>query len=1118
MKCPNCQFDNPSDANFCNQCGGKLDSSCPQCGKKKPKGSKFCNQCGLSFDIQIDPSSRAQHSSRKDSEIEMPKLVPASEGERRQATIVFSDLSGYTLMNERLDPEDVEAIMSRIKIEAVNIVESHKGIVNQFVGDEVLALFGIPTTHEDDSIRAINAALEIHKLVSQISPEIERMTGAQLRMHTGISTGLVVTHTRDIRDGSYGITGDAVNIGARLAAIAKIDEILICPETHNVIEPFFETKALEALQVKGKTAPMIPYRVTGQSPVQTRFEAAKNRGLTNFTGREHEFETLNSCLEKMLTGRGQFITVAGEAGFGKSRLIYEFRHRLNRSKIAVLQGRCQSYGSDTPYIPHNNALKRGLSLREDDTPAQLHEKIMSNVLEVDPSLEQYLHIYLHLLSVPSEVYPLSKQLHGQELIDAIHEALAAINILNAKERPYIAIMEDWHWADEASTAALKHIISVIPSHKVMLIVIYRPDLETNWSHWSHHTSIFLNPLDDQNCSQIIKSVWDVDYIPEGIAYLVQKRTDGNPFFMEEICNGLVEEDKVRLEGRQAVFNQSLEKLKLPSTVQAVIRARIDRLDHYNRESLRLASVIGREFSHRILEQILTFKERLSQTIENLKLLELIQQIRVIPESEYMFKHVITQEVTYETLLLKRRKELHDLVGCAIEELYADRIEEHVSLLYRHFSRAEKWDKAAEYGRKAANRAYRLGQFKESVSMFDKVRICFSKMTADRNNQEKLVDLLLEMLWPLQFLGQQDWALKICREAESIAGILNDPMRVGKIYFEYGLLHFFKNHYDQAEKFYLKILHHPVKGEIDKLIWTVKFPLAVTYFSIGNWGEAASLYSDVILSREKSGTVKEYSEELPFLPYTHACHHLAYIRALQGRIKEAKELILKSHTPALNTISNLQSLVYCTLWHSALSALIEEDFGVSERVTGTLETAKKTDSPILLFLLYAAQGNAFKAIREFKSAKLAYQNSLKRIAGTAHRRYLDDVYHNLIETLLALEEYQSARQFHAEALPLISLDPVINAARFDYLKGRLLSSVKTPDFEQAETLFLKSINADEKAGAVVLAAQKRFYLAGMLMGKGENDRSRTILTNLQLLFGSWDIPAWQRKCDQALETP
>ena len=387
LKCTGCGHENAAEAKFCLQCGTKLENLCPQCEKVLPPSARFCNNCGHAL-ADAEPGKPAHESP--------PRTVgdssdpPVAEGERRQATVLFSGLSGYTTMSERLDPEEVEGIMSRIKAEAVKIVASHGGIVNQFVGDEVLALFGIPTAHEDDPHRAVRASLELHELVRDISPEVEKKIGAPLRMHSGINTGLIVTHQRDDREGRYGITGDAVNTGARLAAQAREDEILLGPETRRQITPFFETEVLEPVVMKGKTRQMIPHRVVGVSTVQSRFEAAEQWGFTAFIGREGELATLNSCLEKVVAGNGQFVSVVGEAGVGKSRLLYEFRHGLDRDRINVLQGRCQSYGAYTPYQPFINALRQGLRLEEEDTPEELLRKAVANVRAIDEALEEYI--------------------------------------------------------------------------------------------------------------------------------------------------------------------------------------------------------------------------------------------------------------------------------------------------------------------------------------------------------------------------------------------------------------------------------------------------------------------------------------------------------------------------------------------------------------------------------------------------------------------------------------------------------------------------------------------------------------------------------------------------------
>jgi tetratricopeptide (TPR) repeat protein len=297
---------------------------------------------------------------------------------------------------------------------------------------------------------------------------------------------------------------------------------------------------------------------------------------------------------------------------------------------------------------------------------------------------------------------------------------------------------------------------------------------------------------------------------------------------------------------------------------------------------------------------------------------------------------------------------------------------------------------------------------------------------------------------------------------------------------------------------------------------LKLNLAVAYFSLAEWEKAAELYSEVIRTQEANNTQTEYLGEHPYLPYTHSCTHLGYIRALQGRIEETKELVQKGHAPALEQVANLQSRVWCALWHSTFSALVGEDHGALARVEGVLKIAEETDSPILCFLGYAAKGTALMAAEQFDSAQVVYEQALQTIEGMAHRRFLESVYYNLVQATLALEDRPAAERYYQAGLPLVKLNPEREASRFDFLRGRLLASSSPPNFEQAEVFFEQSIKADETSGAVVLAAQTRFYLAQMLAQKGENDRSLSLLNELRSQFQSWGIPVWQQKCEQELE--
>jgi tetratricopeptide (TPR) repeat protein len=440
----------------------------------------------------------------------------------------------------------------------------------------------------------------------------------------------------------------------------------------------------------------------------------------------------------------------------------------------------------------------------------------------------------------------------------------------------------------------------------------------------------------------------------------------------------------------------------------------------------------------------------------------------------------------------------------------------VNLLCHHFILAESWAKAVDYGRQAANRAYRLGQFHEAVSLLEQSQECLLRLPEDPPRQQTLIDLQLEMIWPLHSLGQQDRAIEICRKAESTARSLADPLRLGKVFYQYALTHFFKNQYKQAEHYYQQILELPDSSRMGTLISSVKFPLAVTYFSQGQWKKAAALYSETIRTQEADNTQTEYLEEQPYLPYTHSCTHLGYIRALQGRIKEAKELVQKGHTHSLERVANVQSRTWCALWHSHFSALVGEDHGALARAEEVLKIVEETDSPILSFLCYAAKGNALLAAEEYEATRSVYGRALQAIEGTEHRRYLEAVYYNLVRVNLALEDWPSATHYYEEGLPLVQLNPEREAPRFDFLKGRLLVSGSPPNFEQAELFFEQSIRADETSGAVVLAAQTRFYLAQMLAQKGEVEPSRSLLTELRSQFQSWGIPVWQQRCEQELQ--
>ncbi len=787
-------------------------------------------QRSLLGEAAVDISLQALHLQLQIAElVAVPDVVLQSEGERRHATILFSDLSGYTMMNEKLDPEVVQDLMIRIKSGAIRIVEYHSGIVNQFVGDEILALFGIPSVHEDDPIRAVRAALELHRMVRNMSKEVEPFIGRPLTLHSGINTGLIVTTERDNRDGKFGVIGDTVNTGARLLTQANEDEILVSPETNRLISPYFKTKSLDPVKMKGKAKPMIPHRILGKTKIRTRIEASKSRGFTPHIGREKELTILNDSLEKTIKGKGQLVTISGEAGIGKSRLIYEFCNNLDRKDIDVFQGRCQSYGVSTPYLPFLYALRRVLHLSDADSLSTLHDKVVTNLTKFNIALEQYIPIFLHLLSIPSDQYPLNKELAGEKLKQTIQEALVTINTINAKHRTRVWILEDWHWVDEASEATLIKHLDSMASYPLMVVVLYRPEYSPKWNHLQFHTTIDLNPVDEKGVESMIKVIYGVNQLPDKLASKIFQHSGGNPFFIEELCDLLKEEEALLIEDGKMRLLHPIEHHTLPETIQAVIRAKLDRLYPEQREVLSLASVIGKEFLQQVLEQISTNIEYLDSSLEYLESSDLIRQIKNLPEKTYQFKNVITQEVTYKRLLLKQRTILHNLVGETIEALYPERLEEQFEVLAYHYSRSANREKALHYLELVGDKAARNFALVDARTYYkDAMELIDAHPTTDEQKSmlqlRKRVAISIKWAQISHYAGPKDF-ISILETSLEYARKLNDEPKIAHLNYWLGQTNYTTGNLKQALEHFSNCI------DLAKQ-WSEKVLLAQAYLAIG----------------------------------------------------------------------------------------------------------------------------------------------------------------------------------------------------------------------------------------------------------------------------------------------
>lgn len=1098
MKCPKCLSENRQGAKFCNECGHKLELACPKCRNSNRPGSKFCDECGHDL-LKPFASTESPEPSKSFREFsKTTESTPLLEGERRQATIVFSDLSGYTAMNEKLDPEEVEKIMSRIKKESVSIVESYGGIVNQFVGDEILALFGIPIGYEDDPIRAVKAALELHKMVRKISPGIENRTGKPLTMHTGINSGLIVTNLRDDRDGLYGITGETVNTGARLKSQAESDDILVSPETKKLIAPYFETIALEEIRMKGKTEPMTPYRVMGESKIQTRFDAAEQKGFTAYTGRNQELAILHACLEKAVRGEGQCVTVTGEEGMGKSRLHYEFRHKLDREKITVLQGRCQPYGRNIPYFPFIDALRWGLHLREEDSPAELLEKAVTNIRAIDPSLEQFIPLYLHLLSIPS-YYSLPEHLQGKELRKAMEEALAVMITLNTQHQPMIMILEDWHWSDDASQAALKHLIGMTAPYALMVMTTYRPIYQASWGYSSYHTRVTLKPLDVQNTKNIVKSITGASHLPQGLGELILERSGGNPLFIEEICYSLIEEGLVTVKDGRAALTQSLVNISLPDTVQAIIRTRLDRLDKNAKEAIRLASVIGRVFGQRILERVYSARAALSESLEVLKSLEVIQQTRILPEAEFTFRHVLTQKVIYDTLLLQRRKELHGIIGLAIEELYAERLDEQLPILAYHYIRSDRQDKAIEYALLAGDQAAALYANNEATAYYEQAFTMSQTLPESLKVQQWQIDAALK----LASVGITRQDIERDRtnleQVHALAETLNDESRLARVLYWRGRIHYVLWDPQIAMKYARQSLEIADRLGDESLAAPPVNLIGRVHFQLSDFTEAGQFLERSVEQMRRIGNKVEEST---------ASAVASYILAFLGEFDRA--FVHADH--AIQLAQKIQNpFAQANAYH--LRGCIGDQRGEWTQAIKDYEKgihiAEKAEDLFRLYLVKCWKGRALAMIGDPRQGRKLLEESLALAEKIGTKFWLAWQKTALAACLFKLGELEKGSKLCQEAIHLgEETNDKFIIAYANRTFAEIFSCLEPSNPQKVDKAILKAIQIQQEIDVKPEIARSYISYALFLTEIGEKEKARTYLDKAIVMFQhmgmNWDL--------------
>jgi class 3 adenylate cyclase/tetratricopeptide (TPR) repeat protein len=806
MQCPQCQHEVPAGNKFCGECGARMELTCPACSAKNPPANKFCGECGGRLTSAPAPAPAPAGEAAAVSppapkfaspETYTPKHLAekiltskaALEGERKQVTVMFTDVSGFTSISETLDPEEVHAIMDRAFEVILQWVHHYEGTINQFLGDGVMALFGAPVAHEDHADRAMRAALAIQAGLDPLREDVRRTHEKEFRMRIGINTGLVVVGAigRDLRM-DYTAVGDTTNLAARLLNVAKPGQIVVSQRTLHPREALFAFEDLGLFEVKGKREPVRAYAVTGEIVGRNRLEVSKERGLTPMVGRQAERQRLDAAFERARQGNGGAVLVSGEPGVGKSRLLYEFLRQLEPSRTLELEATCVSYGQAIAYRPVLDLVRRYLDLPETVTDDVVRGAAAERLNQLGLMTDEAATLLAHFLGVSAPPEFLAR-VQGAQLKERTHQLLAQMLARASVTTPVVLVIENLHWIDASSEEFLKSLARVLPEHRMLVLLTTRPgpDTTARWLPPGTET-IALEGLDPSHLRDMVGATLGADVVADPLFRLLLAKGEGNPLYVEEIVRQLQETGGIALEGGEARL--SADSVSVPDTINDIISARVDRLVEDLKHTLQISAVVGRRFGVSLVSRVLAGEGAASGVdthLRELHTLDFVFPSDDDPEVMYSFKHALTQEVVYGSLLERRRRGYHAAVAAGLEELYAGNLDEVVELLAHHFDRGGEGDKAVDYAIRAAEKAQRRWANVEALAQFEAALKRLASMPDTEANRLRRIDAVIKQSEVKFALGRHAEHVGALEAIKDLVDAVADPPRRASWYYWTGFL-------------------------------------------------------------------------------------------------------------------------------------------------------------------------------------------------------------------------------------------------------------------------------------------------------------------------------------------
>jgi tetratricopeptide (TPR) repeat protein len=1007
----------------------------------------------------------------------------------------------------------VQTLISECLVFFTEETHRYEGAIVQFLGDGVMALFGAPIAHEDAPQRALYAALAIRERLREYSEKLKKQ-GIDFNMRIGLNTGLVVVgKIGDDLTMEYTAMGDTVNLASRMESTAEPGTIQVSENTYRLTEGYFEFKPLGEIEVKGKKEPVKAYQLLGVGSVKTRLGVSEMRGLTPFVGRQKELDQLAECFGRAKRGQGQVVGIVGEPGVGKSRLLLQLRSVLPPGEYSYLEGDCLHYGGSIVYLPFLDMLRAYFDFAEGEQESLVKSKMAKRIASLDEKLQGILPPLQDVLSlkVQDEEY---LKLEPQQRREQVFEAIRTLLIRESLNRPLVLAIEDLHWIDKTSEEFLTYFIDGLANTHILLILLYRPECTPVWVSKGYYSQIRVDQLPTGSSSDLVRAILEGGEVAADLRTFILSRASGNPLFIEEFTRTLLEKGYIQRKDGHYVITVKPSDIEVPDTIQGIIAARMDRLEANLKRTMQVASVIGREFVYRILQTITAMKQELKSCLLNLQELEFIYEKSLFPELEYMFRHALTQEVAYNSLLLKKRKEIHEKIGKAIEELYPDRLEEFYEILAHHYSKTENWEKAYQYLKLSGDKATRSYSLWEAFGFYKQAINALSNLPDTEQNKRRGTETRLQMVDPMMALGCPEDSFDILQEGERLSRELDDASGLAKICGSIGMYHALMGDNRKARQYLEDAFQAAEKTHDVELVAPIGFQLCTTYQIAYDGLKIAEVAPRVIAllegTQRKSGAFGSQFNLYSALvaAYGNALGFLGDFREGQAQCEKALGFA--------SEINDLGSMALSEYWYGNLFRFKGDGKNAIEHMQNAIKYCEQAQVVTLLGMAWTEVGYCYALQGDFGTALKYMEKGFKLDSDLGISYSLPMHYGNLARVHYQLGDFDNMISYFGKALELLpKQDSKYLEAGFYVRMGASLGKLDKSQFAEAEEYIIRGMKTLEELKARPARAHAYYALGELYADSGQNERALEYLEKAGDMYREMGMEYYLRRAQSKL---